>query len=490
MKKRILSAILAALLLCGLLPVQAVAAGKRMEKGVPVWTEETVKQYVLDYMGGEDMERLWGYYDLQIRRYMPMTTFRGFLSELAWKTGAFEGFGAYESYDDTMPAPDGAPQKVHVLHLCMEEQDLDLYFTHKNAENDWEVMAVEFVFAAEQPVAAGNSYAELMAKIEEEHQQAVAVSKGTYTEEEVTVGEGEWALPGTLTMPDTATEAAPVPAVILVHGSGPNDRDETVGQTKLFADIAHAFAEQGIAVLRYDKRTYVYPGEMAALESVTVAEETIDDALLALKLIRRDKRVDKARVVLLGHSLGGMLAPRIAYNASKGFCALILVSSTPKTLLDIIIAQQKAAIAAMPQEEQQTYMDQLAPIIEVCGELSEGSAKAARALTLFGVNGYYYYEMEQAKYDPIALIQRMKKPTLVINGGSDFQVSLEDGYYAYEDALLGETYMAFRLYKNLNHVLMQFSGDEADRGTVNEYNTPAHLDPEAAQTMIDFIKKQ
>ncbi len=86
-----------------------------------------------------------------------------------------------------------------------------------------------------------------------------------YPEEKVTVGVDPWTLPGTLTLPKTGT--APYPAVILVHGSGPNDRDETIGANKPFREIAEGLAAQGIAVLRYDKRTRVYGAKMADTRS-------------------------------------------------------------------------------------------------------------------------------------------------------------------------------------------------------------------------------
>ncbi len=486
MRKRLTAILLVCALLLAAMPVSALAKGKRMEDGVPVWSEKTVKEYVLDYLVGEDMERLWGYYDLQVRRYMPMTTYRGFLSELAWKTGDFEGFGAYESYDDTALAPDGAPQKVHVLHLCMEKQDLDLYFMHKNAEDDWEVMAVEFVFADKQEIQPGNTYAECMAQMEQERQQAVAVAKGTYMESSVLLSDDADALPGTLFLPDIATEDAPVPAVLLVHDDGPYDRDETRGETQLFADIGKAFAEQGIAVLCYDKRSYAYPSETGA---ESVKEDVMEDAIAACKYLRTVKRVDKDRIYLVGHGLGAMLAPRIVANYTKGFAGMVLINGSPKSLLDLYLSREKAAIAALPEDEQAAAEEKLAPLIETCGELAEGEPKAARALELFGRNGYYYYEMDQEKNYPISFISRRGIPTLIISGGADWEVSVEDGYYAYENELLSEVFVSFRLYKGLNHLLMTYTGDEADRGTEREYDTPAHLDEQAAQSMIDFILK-
>ena len=107
----------------------------------------------------------------------------------------------------------------------------------------------------------------------------------SFQEQDVTVGSGEWALPGTLTLP---VGEGPFPAVVLVHGSGPNDRDETIGPNKPFRDLAWGLASQGIAVLRYEKRTKQYPEKMAAIQdTLTVKEETVDDALAAVELLRQ-----------------------------------------------------------------------------------------------------------------------------------------------------------------------------------------------------------
>src|SRR5664279_3122994 len=130
-----------------------------------------------------------------------------------------------------------------------------------------------------------------------------------FREREVTVGEGEWKLPGTLTVP---VGAGPFPAVALVHGSGPNDRDETVGGAKVFKDLAEGLASRGIVVLRYEKRTLQYRSRIAAIKNYTVEEETVEDAVNAVTLARKQPEINGGRVFVLGHSLGGYLAPRIA----------------------------------------------------------------------------------------------------------------------------------------------------------------------------------
>ena len=154
-------------------------------------------------------------------------------------------------------------------------------------------------------------------------------------EHKVTIGEGEWALPGLLTIPQGE---GPFPAVVLVHGSGPNDMDETIGPNKPFKDIAEGLVQKGIAVLRYDKRTFAHGAKMQNVTDITVKEETIDDALAAIALLKADKRIDKDKVFILGHSLGGMLAPRMAYEASaipdRSVAGIMIMAGSPRNLED------------------------------------------------------------------------------------------------------------------------------------------------------------
>src|SRR5262249_20598458 len=162
----------------------------------------------------------------------------------------------------------------------------------------------------------------------------------SYAETDVTIGSGEWALPGTLAMP---VGAGPFPGVVLVHGSGPNDRDETIAQNKPFKDLALGLASRGIAVLRYDKRTKVYPAKMAGLAGLTVKDEVVDDAIAAASMLRSQPRIDPARVFVLGHSLGGMLVPRIAAADAK--LAGVIVMAGAVRPLDRAILEQTVYLA-------------------------------------------------------------------------------------------------------------------------------------------------
>jgi hypothetical protein len=134
-----------------------------------------------------------------------------------------------------------------------------------------------------------------------------------FDEAPITVGARDWPLPGTLTRPKGVSSP---PLIILVHGSGPNDRDETIGPNTPFRDLAQGLASRGMAVLRYDKRTFAHKARLAkdpkAVAEMTMNEEVIEDALATIAQARNLSGIDVSRVFVLGHSEGGTLTPLIA----------------------------------------------------------------------------------------------------------------------------------------------------------------------------------
>lgn len=299
-------------------------------------------------------------------------------------------------------------------------------------------------------------------------------------QEGITIGAGEFALAGLLTLPENAVD---VPAVVLVHGSGANDRDEAVGSTKLFADIAYALAQQGIASIRYDKRTYVHGANMNSA-TLTVEEEMIEDALLAAQLLKNDSRIDGDRIFLLGHSLGGMQAPRIALEADGAFRGMVIVSGSPKALLDIIIAQNQAVIAALPDAAQPAQLALLDKEIARIDTVFALPIDQMQQETLFLNPAYYFYEMQTV--DAAETIKMLQIPTLIMQGGGDFQVTVENGLDAYRAALGDAPYVQYACYPQLNHLLMASTATQS----IADYDLPLHLDAQAAADIAAFILAQ
>ncbi len=455
--KRAIALTLMMTIIFACLPAVSLAA-KQMEDDVPVWTEETVRQYALDYIEGKSMSRLWGYYDLQIRRYMPMETYEAMLTDLEWMTGAFLELGSYRSFEE----PENK-LKTHVLHLIMEKQDLDMYFTHKDKEDDWEIMALEFVPAEKEELSDGSDM--LVG--------GRATAEPDYEETDVTVGQAPYVLESVLTMPKEASEETPVPVCVFVHDFGAFDHDLTMGQTIFFADLADALGKMGVASLRYDSRAYAYPDAQAE----TVYDEAVEDALAACQLLKDNPLVDQERIVLVGLGFGGMIAPRIVSQSEGAFTAMIILGSTPKTLIEWYCATQPEAYGALGEETQET-------IEKMIRKVSSVSEEEARALTLFGKNGYYFWE--DLHYNAVDLIKELKVPTYIGQGRRDPIVSEDDGRIAYADAIGDNmTFMSFKAFRGLNHILMNDLTVNEDG--LPEYAVATHIDTQAGRTLAQWV---
>ena len=279
-----------------------------------------------------------------------------------------------------------------------------------------------------------------------------------FEETEVTVGSGDWTLPGTLTMPKGA---GPFPALVLVHGSGPNGRDEELGPNKPFKDLAWGLASRGIAVLRYDKRSKVYQAKILAdakLEAtMTVKEETIDDALAAAALLEKTKGIDHKRVFILGHSLGGFLMPRIAVAAKPlKIAGFISMAGLTRPLDDTILRQMAylyGLAGSAVSEEDKKKLEALKSEVAKIKALTDADRNSTTKL--MGAMPAYWLDVRG--YNPPETAKSVAKPMLILQGGRDYQVTTED-LENWKKALGGRKDVEFHLYPKLNHLFFEGEG--------------------------------
>lgn len=298
----------------------------------------------------------------------------------------------------------------------------------------------------------------------------------TYKESEVTVGTGQWALPATLTMP---VGSSPVPAVILVHGSGPGDRDATVGQVKQFKDLALGLASRGIAVLRYDKRTRVHANLIRDLPGLTVKDETIDDAIAAVQMLRSTSGVDPNRIVVLGHSLGGMLVPRIA-AAGPPVAGFIVMAGAARPIQRAVVEQARylAQADSVTSAEEQAQIDQIEQVMARVNALTP--ADASNPERIFGAPASYWLDLRG--YDPPAAAVLVKQPMLLLQGERDYQVTMEE-FSRWKSALAGRPDVSFHSYPTLNHLFVAGTG----KSVPAEYNTPGHVSDAVVRDIATWI---
>ena len=256
-------------------------------------------------------------------------------------------------------------------------------------------------------------------------------------------------LPGTLTVPKGE---GPFPVVILLQGSGPSDRDESIGSLKPFRDIAEGLAAQGIAVYRFDKRTYVYGDELAAKKNISLEDEYIEDAVNAVQLAAAQEKIDPGRIFVLGHSLGGNAVPAIARElkqAPVNACGFIMMAASPRPL-DILMREQYDFLySLMPEitEEQQAEKDALFAELDRLQDLDS----LAEEDMIAGVYSSYWKWM--AAYDILQAADEITKPVLLLQGEEDYQVTMED-FRIWNDAFGKKENWRLISYPGLTHVFM------------------------------------
>jgi dienelactone hydrolase len=284
-----------------------------------------------------------------------------------------------------------------------------------------------------------------------------------FTEKGIKIGSGEWVLPGTLTVPKGS---GLFPAIVLVHGSGRNDRNESNGlPNRPFQDIAWGLASRGIAVLRYDKRNWVYQKKMALItKDFTVKDETIDDAVAAVILLRQTPGIDTNRIFVLGHSLGGTIAPRIAARDNKLAGIVILAGSTrPMGQINI---DQLNYLVSLGGPEAEARKQTLEQVKQQLARLND--PKLPETELILGAPLSYWKDMDA--YNPGQVAATLRTRILVLQGERDYQVTLEDlaGWKTY---LSGQSNVEFKTYPKLNHLFLEGEGKSAPA----EYLDPGHV---------------
>jgi hypothetical protein len=312
-----------------------------------------------------------------------------------------------------------------------------------------------------------------VAKVEEEE----SVSELSVVTETIAVGPFE--LEGELMFPaDMEVRSAPVPAVILVHGSGASDKDETIGPNKPFLDIAEGLADAGVATLRYDKRAFAHAESFAEAYDFTVWEETIEDALAAVEVAKADPRIDNDRIYVLGHSLGGYLIPKMMKHTNE-VSGWIFMAASNQPMTDMIIDQYTYLVELDGEvtEAEQEILDQTKSLVDQLEKPEELDAETP----IMGAYPAYWIDLDA--YRPLEEIMFYTSPKLFLQGERDYQVP--PAQFELWKETLGEDYAEFRLFEGLNHLMMPGEGDP----NPGEYQLPNHVDQEVVDAIAEFVNR-
>ncbi|WP_084711317.1 alpha/beta hydrolase family protein [Nevskia ramosa] len=336
-----------------------------------------------------------------------------------------------------------------------------------------------------------------------EYEDDAAAMATARVEEEVRFrgASDEVMLAGTLSRPAYVARDLPVPAVVLIHGSGPNDRDETLYGHKPFRMLAAAFESAGYAVLRYDKRGVGESG--GNLRAATLVDYAAD-AEAAFDYLRSRPDIDATRIGLLGHSEGGMIAPMIAARRSD---VAWLVLLAPPTVPGRAIseyqnvqgaldrgASEQAALAAAAEA------GRLFDILQADLPTEQRDARLCTALQRIGeqrqLSPAFVEGQRQSlsspwfrhilSYDPAPVLEKIRKPALVLFGAMDHQIapSLNEG--PARAALKGNAAAEVRVLPGVNHLFLN-----THSGAVSEYpRLGGGLSPVLLDTLQDWLAVQ
>ena len=305
---------------------------------------------------------------------------------------------------------------------------------------------------------------------------AAASGPAAFVERDLTFPSAGMQFPATLCLP--AKLSGKVPLLVLVQGSGPHDRDETVGANKPFRDLAHGLAAQGIATLRYDKRTFAFPASLDP-KNVTVKEEVIDDAVAALNFARSLPEVDSALTFVLGHSLGGTLAPFIVELVPEARGQILMAAAArplDELLLEQITHQMKLG-GKSDEEIQKEITDLRIAFARI------RSGEAPNDEIVFHAPAIYWRDL--FFHDPRQALATTTAPVLILQGGKDVQVGKADyDLLVRAAAALPAAQRDSRLFPSLNHLFIPVEGES----TGQEYNQPGQVAPEVIQAIAQFVK--
>ncbi len=310
-----------------------------------------------------------------------------------------------------------------------------------------------------------------------QYKPATYADTSAYKESFITIKSGDFDLPGMLTLPKKGEN---FPLVIFVHGSGPSDMDETVGQHKPFKDLAEGLATQGIASIRYVKRTMLY-GQSFMNKSYTLKEEVEDDLQKALEYAHSIPEIDKSKIYIFGHSLGGMIAPRFA-SKNPDLKGIVIAAAPARTFGEVLVEQYQY----LQKTSQDTSAQTKKIFADAIQEAKKGAAIKPNALPkdtlIIGLPVSYWLDINSL--NQVATAKKLKNRILVIQGGNDYQVSTAD-YNLWKSALKGKN-VTFKLYPMLNHLFSFVS----EKGTSLQYQEPGNVEAVLVTDIANWILEE
>ena len=384
------------------------------------------------------------------------------MEAVAARTGGIAGLAKQLSTLGTVekihPAYEGEAQKYKAFYIpCV-----------------FSAMSVDLILVVQDGAIAGLQTGAYTGGMEEEETESDVFENIELNLPVPSLGE----LPGILTLPKGD---GPFPAVVLLQGSGPSDKDESIGNLKPFRDLAEGLSTRGVAVYRFDKRTYVYGAELAGKKDVSLEDETIEDALNAVQLLAGQEQIDPERIFVLGHSLGGNAVPAIAGKLKQSpvkACGYIMMAASPRPL-DVLMKEQCDFLYSLLPEitaQQQAEKDALFAELDRLKDLDS----MTEADTVAGAYASYWKWL--AAYDILQAAGEITEPVLLLQGEEDYQVTMTD-FAIWQETFGEKNNWQMISYPGLTHLFMPGQKSEGSAA----YTREARVDEQVIRDIAGFI---
>lgn len=433
--------------ICALMLISFTGALKASSDSLTT-ADQTARDF-LQELGKEKFETAYSYFDDAVKAQFSIEQLKGLWEMLKTQHGAFESISE-------ITGKDYAGSRLVFVTVSFKNS----FVTFR-------------IFLNTEGKAAGFFIENTSPK--KEYQYPAYSDTSLFFEKEAVFGEKGCKLPAKMTIPKGKEE---YPVVILVHGSGPHDMDETIGPNKPFADIAAGLASKGIAVFRYEKRTNACPEKSG--KEITIDIETVNDAVSAVKFVSERDEINVSKIFLLGHSLGGYAAPRIAAKANL-LDGIMLMGANLTPLEDLIVIQSEY-LAKLDNN----YTDEEKQRIELLKKQAETVKTASLSLSTvidslpLGIPPSYWQSLKN--YKPAETAGKLNIPILILQAENDYQISLSE-FEKWKKELKRKENVEFILLPGLNHLFMESSAESGP----NEYFKEGHVSPELINAAEKWI---
>jgi pimeloyl-ACP methyl ester carboxylesterase len=313
-----------------------------------------------------------------------------------------------------------------------------------------------------------------------DYQPNAAYAGQSYGKERLKIEADQYILPAEVMLPRDCNQC---PLLVLVHGSGPSDMDEAIGPAKPFKDLAMGLALEGIATLRYDKRSFVAKEGFGPKDSFTIQDETVLDAITAVKLAKTLSYIDSNRIFVAGHSLGAYAAPLIA-EQDPSIAGFVMLAGPERQLYEIIPQQMDYifGLDGKRTRKEKKSLRKLKNDLELLRNLEVEQPKKLKGQVTYWPLPFY---TNLIGYSPSKSIEKTGAPFLILQGEYDYQVSYTDDFQLMQKQLSDAGNATFISYPKLDHLFMETE----DFSEPMDYMQPRNVDQQVVSDIADWIKK-